>query len=216
MRWICAALALALAACAPPQAVNGPDAVIRDVYATATQAIEEGRVPYDYIPMTEELQSAMTEGARLAQQNNEPFIEGDLATGCQDCQSLTDLAIEVTSPPADGAATVEARFTVDGRQAQMIYAMSETVEGWRVDNITSPDGYDLRSVVTSYVADASRSCEQEIGLAAAQQLVQRCIALSPATHPPCNARNNCAMIQAEIDRNCQPGASPLPAACRAD
>jgi hypothetical protein len=214
MRWILAALALGLAACAPPQA-SRPEAVVRDVYATATQAIEEGRVPYDYIPMTEELQAAIQQGSQLAQQNNEPFLQGDLATGCQDCRSLTDLAIDVSSQPANGAATVEARFSVDGQPRHMIYAMRETAEGWRVDNITSPDGYDLRASVSRYVVDASRSCEEELGAEAAQRLVDRCIAVSPATHPPCNAQNNCSMIQAEIDRNCLNSTSP-PAACRAD
>lgn len=212
MRWTL--VALAVAACAPQAA--GPDAVVREVYATATQAIEEGRVPYDYIPMTDELQAAIEQGSQLAQQNNEPFLEGDLATGCQDCQSLTDLAIEVTSPPANGAATVEARYTLDGQDAHVIYAMRQTDEGWRVDNISGPGGYDLRESVSRYIADASRSCEEELGAEAAQRLVARCIALSPATHPPCNARNNCSMIQAEIDRNCQPGGSTLPAECRAD
>lgn len=212
MRWMLAALALA--ACAAQS--EGPEAVVRQIYATATAAIEEGRVPYDYIPMTPELQQAIERGAQLAQQNNEPFIEGDLATGCQDCTSLTDLTIETTSPAANGAAVVEARFTVDGREGHMIYAMRETAQGWRVDNITSPDGYDLRASVSRYAEEASRSCAEEIGAEAAQRMVQRCIAVSPATHPPCNAQNNCSMIQAEIDRNCQLGASRLPADCRAD
>ena len=35
---------------------------------------------------------------------------------------------------------------------------------------------------------------------AAQRLVDRCIAVSPATHPPCNVANPCEMIQGEIDR----------------
>ena len=46
------------------------------------------------------------------------------------------------------------------------------------------------------------SCEAERGLEAAQALVDRCIQVSPATHPPCNVANPCAMIQAEIDRSC--------------
>lgn len=189
---------------------------MREIYATAAQAIEERRVAYDYIPMTEDLQQAIERGAQLAQQNNEPFIDGDLATGCQDCSSFSGLSIETTSPPADGAAVVEARFVVDGQPRHMIYAMRETAEGWRVDNIFSPDGYDLRASVSNYVAGASRSCEAEIGAEAAQRLVARCLAVSPATHPPCNAQNNCSLIQSEIDRNCQPGASPLPAECRAN
>lgn len=47
------------------------------------------------------------------------------------------------------------------------------------------------------------SCLAEIGADASAALVQRCIAVSPATHPPCNAANPCAMIQGEIDRSCE-------------
>ncbi len=46
------------------------------------------------------------------------------------------------------------------------------------------------------------TCKATIGDAAAQKLVDRCIAVSPATHPPCNAENTCEMIQGEIDRSC--------------
>ena len=46
------------------------------------------------------------------------------------------------------------------------------------------------------------SCLSAIGAARSARLVQRCIAVSPATHPPCNASNPCEMIQGEIDRSC--------------
>lgn len=61
------------------------------------------------------------------------------------------------------------------------------------------------------------SCLSEIGEAASARLVQRCIAVSPATRPPCNAANPCQMIQGEIDRSCQmygPGETK-PAECGA-
>ena len=45
-------------------------------------------------------------------------------------------------------------------------------------------------------------CHQAIGEAASARLVQRCIAVSPATRPPCNAANPCDLIQGEIDRSC--------------
>ncbi|MBF0666210.1 MAG: hypothetical protein IR159_11855 [Brevundimonas sp.] len=51
-------------------------------------------------------------------------------------------------------------------------------------------------------ADGAGACLAEIGAAASARLVERCIAVSPATHPPCNAANPCAMIQGEIDRSC--------------
>ena len=46
------------------------------------------------------------------------------------------------------------------------------------------------------------SCLAEIGAARSKRLVERCIKVSPATHPPCNSANPCAMIQDEIDRSC--------------
>jgi hypothetical protein len=46
------------------------------------------------------------------------------------------------------------------------------------------------------------SCQSQIGEAAAARLVERCVMVSPATHPPCNVANPCALIQGEIDRAC--------------
>ena len=46
------------------------------------------------------------------------------------------------------------------------------------------------------------TCLSEIGKTASDRLVKRCIMVSPATHPPCNASNACEMIQGEIDRSC--------------
>ena len=42
-----------------------------------------------------------------------------------------------------------------------------------------------------------------IGAAASARLVERCIQVSPATRPPCNAANPCDLIQGEIDRSCK-------------
>jgi len=52
-------------------------------------------------------------------------------------------------------------------------------------------------------AGAPVSCLNDIGAEAAQRLVDRCIAVSPATRPPCNVANPCEMIQGEIDRSCE-------------
>lgn len=57
------------------------------------------------------------------------------------------------------------------------------------------------------------SCAADIGEAAAQDLVDRCIAVSPATNPPCNVQNSCEMIQGEIDRACTLFADDPPAEC---
>lgn len=47
-----------------------------------------------------------------------------------------------------------------------------------------------------------RSCAAEIGAAAAARRAKVCLGVSPATHPPCNAANSCAMIEDEIARSC--------------
>ncbi|KMM73890.1 hypothetical protein ACP93_19475 [Xanthomonas sp. NCPPB 1128] len=46
------------------------------------------------------------------------------------------------------------------------------------------------------------SCTDQIGADAAAARVATCRAVSPATHPPCNAANSCAMIDDEIARSC--------------
>jgi hypothetical protein len=46
------------------------------------------------------------------------------------------------------------------------------------------------------------SCAAEIGSAAAAKRVAICRDVSPATNPPCNAVNSCAMIEDEIARSC--------------
>ncbi|WP_322964937.1 hypothetical protein [Sphingomonas fuzhouensis] len=50
--------------------------------------------------------------------------------------------------------------------------------------------------------DSVLSCSAERGQAAAQRLVKICTSVSPATHPPCNATNSCAIIEDEIARSC--------------
>ncbi|MFT4056827.1 MAG: hypothetical protein QM681_20145 [Novosphingobium sp.] len=56
---------------------------------------------------------------------------------------------------------------------------------------------------SSPAADAGPiACSSEIGEAAARKLVAQCIAVSPATRPPCNAANSCAMIRNEVARGC--------------
>ena len=52
-------------------------------------------------------------------------------------------------------------------------------------------------------AAQGRTCTQAVGAQRANQLVQQCTQVSPATHPPCNAQNTCKMITDEIKRSCK-------------
>lgn len=47
-----------------------------------------------------------------------------------------------------------------------------------------------------------QGCAGEIGQDKAERLVKRCIAVSPATRPPCNVANPCELIRGEIERSC--------------
>jgi len=47
-----------------------------------------------------------------------------------------------------------------------------------------------------------KSCTKSVGKQVANELVRRCLQVSPATHPPCNAQNSCKLIEDEIQRGC--------------
>lgn len=57
------------------------------------------------------------------------------------------------------------------------------------------------------------ACRDEIGPVAARRLAAKCRDASPATHPPCNVVNPCAMMREEIERSCRmfEASGPLPA-----
>jgi hypothetical protein len=46
------------------------------------------------------------------------------------------------------------------------------------------------------------SCRAEVGAVAARRRADLCRSVSPATHPPCDAANSCAMIDDEVARGC--------------
>lgn len=48
----------------------------------------------------------------------------------------------------------------------------------------------------------AESCSSEVGEAEAQEYVDQCLEVSPATRPPCNAENSCELIWSEIERGC--------------
>jgi hypothetical protein len=56
-------------------------------------------------------------------------------------------------------------------------------------------------------------CLKSMGNAKSAVLVQRCIQVSPATHPPCNAANSCDLILDEIRRGCAMIGKDAPAFC---
>ncbi len=64
-------------------------------------------------------------------------------------------------------------------------------------------------------APAQMSCAASVGAQQAAIYVKQCTDVSPATHPPCNASNACALIISEIRRGCAMIGSGAPAFCAA-
>ena len=58
------------------------------------------------------------------------------------------------------------------------------------------------------------ACSKEVGPAKAAELAKQCLAVSPATHPPCNALNPCSLITDEIKRACALHPSGARAFCK--
>lgn len=70
-------------------------------------------------------------------------------------------------------------------------AVPETAAEAPVEDLAEPE-----------IAAQPVPCVDELGAEASQLLVDQCLAISPATRPPCNAQNSCDMIRDEIRRGC--------------
>ncbi len=87
--------------------------------------------------------------------------------------------------------------------------------------LTGPAGAPAPAVTANAAASASKlsgdddalRCDQQIGKAAAKRLTDRCLMVSPASHPPCNAANACEMIRDEIKRSCDLFGADKPKEC---
>lgn len=208
-----AAAALTLAACAKPQ--PGPEAVVQSIYATVGPRLAHGQVTEaSMLPLTPELARDYAHASTVADQRQEPFIDGDLAANCQDCTAPQDLHITMAHAPQNGAAEVQAQFKIYNEAVAVVWVMKQTPQGvWQVDNIRSPDGFDLRNSIREEIALENKSCRDDRGAEEAAQLVAQCSQVSPATHPPCKAENTCHAIESEIARSCGLLTGRKPAFC---
>lgn len=61
--------------------------------------------------------------------------------------------------------------------------------------------------------DSTIPCIQAVGAEPAKKLVEECLQVSPATHPPCNSQNSCQLIIDEIKRSCSLLGQSKPSFC---
>ncbi len=81
--------------------------------------------------------------------------------------------------------------------------------------VSSPDNaYENPRGITAIGGSNAGAFTQAVGQERADRLVQECLQVSPATHPPCNTQNSCVLIIDEIKRGCAVlDASDRPAFC---
>jgi hypothetical protein len=66
-----------------------------------------------------------------------------------------------------------------------------------------PEPYFAAQPGSSSAAPSSTgTCLNAVGIERSRQLVNECLQVSSATHPPCNAQNACSLIVDEIKRGC--------------
>lgn len=116
-----------------------------------------------------------------------PLLALSLALAVAACGQSDPAAPSASGAPAPAAAPAP-EMPVDAPPQEEI-GPDDGVDGDGVDGVLSPQA-------------SNASCLSDIGATASASLVERCRAVSPATRPPCNAANPCALIQNEIDRSC--------------
>ncbi|ADK99526.1 hypothetical protein [Brevundimonas subvibrioides] len=104
---------------------------------------------------------------------------------------IAALALAACQPPADAPAT---ETSSDAAVAPVQSTAEMPADAPPQEEAMAPEGEPS--------AAAAGSCTAEVGEAAAVRLAERCTMVSPASHPPCNPDNACALIQGEIDRAC--------------
>ena len=60
---------------------------------------------------------------------------------------------------------------------------------------------------------SGKSCAKTVGKPVADELVRRCLQVSPGTHAPCNEKNSCKMMEDEIQRGCELLGANTPSFC---
>jgi len=60
---------------------------------------------------------------------------------------------------------------------------------------------------------SGKSCPKTVGKQVADELVRRCLQVSPGTRAPCNEKNSCKMMEEGIQKGCELLGANAPAFC---
>lgn len=120
-----------------------------------------------------------------------------LLTGCGQPQTAP-----AETPPPAGVNTPLSQEPIDAVPLKDTPVAPPKPKAEAKPETVTPEPAPEPEAPTVTPAGAPGSCLAEIGEARSKRLVERCIAVSPATRPPCNSANPCDMIQGEITRSC--------------
>ena len=128
-------------------AESEPEAVIRTIYERYSP--EDAPSGLEERTFSPSLLKAWNEVEETADAAGEVGVDWDVFIDAQDLDAVTDVATKFTAASPDKG-TVSVTFTVFGESKTMDYAMVETTEGWKIDNISwGPDREDLRATLTT-------------------------------------------------------------------
>ena len=158
-------LALALAACSPPQQgkQETPDAsaggvdpatVIRPLYDRYMTPDAQFPSFQEQAPWSNALWALLSAMVARSEQINEPILDFDPLIGAQDYQ-LTNLNVASEAVSEASHAVVRASFDNAGARTEIVYDLIWEDGRWKVDNIRG-DGWDLRQIAAAPNADAIR------------------------------------------------------------
>lgn len=134
-----------LIACAPPPGAD-PVATVEPLY----QPYLSGRNPPDLesaAPWSDEMKGLLAKMEDAAGDQAAPVLDFDPLIDGQDFE-VTNLAVSVEQPPADGRSVAKAEFKNFGEDVIVHYDLVEQGGGWRVDNIRTRS-WNLRELLAN-------------------------------------------------------------------
>ena len=151
------AAALALAACGPK--VDGPDAVVKALYAPYIQGPASAIAPFGARDVfTPELNAEIARGETYGNLLDEPVIDYDPILGGQD-GAVKDLTVATQKSDRD-TASVTVSFDNMGTARHLTYALSLIGGAWRIDDIFEGEE-GLRAIIAAAIAPAGDAAAME-------------------------------------------------------
>jgi hypothetical protein len=139
--------------------------------------------------------------------NGDPFADRTVSCSSDDgrrhyCDAENRAGVRLIKQRSDSACTQGYSWGVDDRGIWVDH-------GCRADfALETGRSYDDSN-------DSQLSCLRAVGPEHSKQMVDQCLQVSPATHPPCNAQNSCSLIVDEIRRGCAQLGRDTPGFCEA-